>query len=124
MAEYLRAQGLPVLVWLDDFYITTAHFSRALGPEEQYASARQTTSLALCVFYRAGYFMSVSKCVFEPTTRLVFLGVICDSDLQRVEAPPDKLEKLEAVLKVAISARSICIVPFWGSYSEPKGNSS
>ena len=68
--------------------------------------------------------MSVSKCVFEPSTRLVFLGVICESDLQRVEAPPDKLEKLEAILKVAISARSFCIVPFWGSYSEPKGNSS
>ena len=51
--------------------------------------------------------MSVSKCVFEPTTRLVFLGVICDSDLQRFEDPPDKLVKLEAILKAAISAWSI-----------------
>ena len=96
-----------MLVWLDDLYITTAHSSRALGPKQQYASARETTGLALCVFYRAGCFMLVSKCVLEPICRLVFLGVMCGSDLQRFEAPPDKLEKLEAILKAAISARSI-----------------
>lgn len=41
--------------------------------------------------------MSIPKCTLEPTTRIVFLGIICDSAQCRFEVPADKLDKLEVI---------------------------
>ena len=59
------------------------------------------------IFYRCGYFMAFPKCPVEPTTDLVFLGVGCDTAQRRLDAPDDKLRKLEAILRDAIYSRSI-----------------
>ena len=49
--------------------------------------------------------MSITKCVLEPTTRLVFLGIICDTEEAcRFEVPEGKLLKLEAILTAAITS--------------------
>ena len=51
--------------------------------------------------------MSIDKCVLMPSTRLVFLGIVCDSLLRRFEVPEDKLDKLEAIISEAISTQCI-----------------
>ena len=51
--------------------------------------------------------MSVQKCLLTPTTRLVFLGVVCDSVLKRFVVPQDKLDKLEVILHRATDEKSI-----------------
>ena len=57
--------------------------------------------------FSAGYFISLPKCEIDPTTRLVFLGIICDSVACRFEAPEDKLEKLEVILTEAVTSGAI-----------------
>lgn len=87
VARYLRSKGIPVLAWIDDFYITNFSSTQHLAPEQQFEAAQAAAYLALAVFYRAGYFMSIPECVIVPTTRIVFLGVVCDSELRRFEVP-------------------------------------
>ena len=48
--------------------------------------------------------------MLEPTTRLVFLGIICDTKARRVEVPKDKLLKLEVILTTAITSGWISFV--------------
>ena len=107
VGQYLRARDVPVLVWIDDFYLTNFRVSRNSNPEQQAEAALAAVHLALCVFHRAGYFMSVEKCVLNPTTSLVYLGIVCDSAKCRFEVPEDKLVKLETLITAAIDASSI-----------------
>ena len=65
---------------------------------------KKVASLALTVFYQCGFFMSIAKCVLEPTTRLVFLGIMLDTKARRFEVPEEKLLKLELVLTAAITS--------------------
>ena len=51
--------------------------------------------------------MSLKKCTTRPSTRLIFLGIICDTDRRRFEVPETKLIKLETILKEAIQSRFI-----------------
>ena len=48
--------------------------------------------------------MSIAKCGLEPTTRLVFLGIIFDTEAHRFEVTEDKLLKLEVILTAAITS--------------------
>ena len=54
--------------------------------------------------------MSIAKCVLEPTTRLLFLGITCDIEGRRFEFPKDKLLKLEVILTVVITSGLISFV--------------
>ena len=103
VARYLRARGIPTLTWIDDFYLTNFRSTRMLSASQQFQAAQTAAFVALEVFYRAGYFVSVNKSHLDPTTSLVFLGITCDSAKARFEVPEDKLDKLEAILTEAIS---------------------
>lgn len=107
VARYLRSRDVPVLTWIDDFYLTNFRSTRSLEPDEQFRAAQAASFLALETFYRAGYFISIPKCELTPSTRLVFLGIICDSVQCRFEVPDDKLDKLEALLEEASASRVI-----------------
>lgn len=52
----------------------------------------------------AGYFISLRECELRPTTRLAFLGIICDAEHVRFKVPEEKLLKLETILNDAISS--------------------
>ena len=54
--------------------------------------------------------MSITKCVLDPTTRLVFLGIICDTEARRFEVPEGKLLKSEVILTAAITSGWISFV--------------
>ena len=107
VARYLRSRDVPVLTWIDDFYVTNFRSTRLLEPNQQFVAAQAAASLVLDVLYQAGYFISISKCELTPSTRLVFLGIICDTAQCRFEAPADKLEKLEHILSDAITSGAI-----------------
>ena len=54
--------------------------------------------------------MSIAKCVLEPTTRLLFWDIICDTEARLFEVPGDKLLKLEVILTTAITSGWISFV--------------
>ena len=107
VARYLCSRDVPVLTWIDDFYVTSFRSTRFLEPNQQFVAAQATASLVLDVLYQAGYSISISKCELTPSTRSVFLGIICDTAQCRFKAPVDKLEKLEHILSDAITSRAI-----------------
>ena len=81
-----------------------------LSSEEQFQAAQTAAYVALEVFYRVGYFLSIKKSELSPTTCVVFLGITCDdAEHGRFEVPEDKLAKLEAILNAAISSQ---VMPF------------
>ena len=84
--------------------------TKTQSPAQQREAAREVASLALIVSYQRGYFMSIAKCVLEPTTRLVLLGIICDTEARRFEVPEGKLPKLEVLLTAAITSGWISFV--------------
>ena len=86
--------------------------TKTQSPAQQRKSARELASLALTVFYQCGFFMSIAKCVLEPTTWLVFLGMICDTEARHFEVPEEKLLKLEEVIFTA------AITSGWTSFVE------
>jgi len=90
VARYLRTKGMPVLTWIDDFYFTNFRATRTWEQARQFQAAKAAAYLVMSVFYKAGYFVSIKKCELEPTTSIVFLGVRCDSALQRFIIPEDK----------------------------------
>ena len=103
----MRPQDVPVLTWIDDFYVTNFRSTRLLEPNQQFVAAQAAASSVLDVLHQAGYFISISKCELTPSTRLVFLGIICDTVQCRFEAPSDKLEKLEHMLSDAVTSGAI-----------------
>ena len=107
VARYLRSRDVPVLTWIDDFYVTNFRSTRFLEPNQQFVAAQAAASLVLDVLYQAGYFISISKCELTPSTRLVFLGIICNTAQCRSEAPADKLDKLEHIISDAITSGAI-----------------
>ena len=54
--------------------------------------------------------MSITKCVLEPTTRLLFLGIICDTEARRYEVPEGRLLKLEVILTATTTSGWISFV--------------
>ena len=94
VAQYLRLLDVPIAMWLDDFWMSNFRATETQSPAQQREVAREAASLALAVFYRCGYFMSIAKCFLEPTTRLVFSGTICDTEARYSEVLEDKLLKL------------------------------
>lgn len=74
---------------------------RVYAPARGDQAARSSSSCNVRSFgsvFSAGYVISLPKCEIDPTTPLVFLGIICDFMACRFEAPEDKLEKLEVIL--------------------------
>ena len=103
VAQYLHHLDVPITTWLDDFWVSNFRATKTESPAQQREAAREVASLALAVFYQCGYFMSIAKCVLQPTTRLVFLSIICDTEARRFEVPEDKLLRLEVILTAAIT---------------------
>ena len=54
--------------------------------------------------------MSIAKCVLEPTTRLVSLSIVFDTEARPFEVPEGKLLKLEVLLTAAVTSGWISFV--------------
>ena len=64
------SQGIPVLTWIDDFYITDFRSTRLLQSREQFEAAQVAAYFGLEVFYRAVYYIAMPKCVLKPTVHV------------------------------------------------------
>ena len=109
VAQYLRHLDVPITTWLDDFWMSNFQTIKTQSPAQQREAVREVASLALTVFYQCGYFMSITNCVLEPTTQLVFLSTICDTKA-RFEVSEGKVLKLEVILTEAIPSGWISFV--------------
>ena len=109
IAQYLRHLDVPITT-RGDFCMSNFRATKTQLPAQRREAVREVASLALTVFCQCGYFMSIAKCVLEPTTRLVFLGIICDTEARRFEVPEDRLLKLEVILTAVITSGWISFV--------------
>lgn len=101
IVQYLRARDYPALLEINEFYLCNFRAVHLLEPGGLPVAAQTATYFELCVFDTAGYVMSVLKYVCVQTTRIVFLGVVYDPVLRRVEVPHSKLERVKALLHYA-----------------------
>ena len=102
MTQYLRGEGIPALGWLDDFWLTNEIATQHESLVDQARAVNSAICLELIMLYKCGYFMSFSKCSYAPSTRLVYLGLICCSQARRFEVTADKLDKLRTLLRHVI----------------------
>ena len=58
--------------------------------------AQESLCLALTIFHRREYFLPLKKCYTRPSTCLIFLVIIGDTERRRSEVPEAILEKLKA----------------------------
>eukprot|EP00664_Eupelagonemidae_sp_cell27_P009506 gene9506-3670_t len=55
----------------------------------------------------AGFALGVPKCTFEPTTRMVFLGIMVDTVQRRFEVAAERLQRLRAVVTEVVGEASV-----------------
>lgn len=65
--------------------LTNFRSTRQAVSAEHAQAKRAASYLVLCILDRAGFFASVDKCVLVPTTRLVYLGLVRDAALWRIQ---------------------------------------
>ena len=97
VAQYPRHLDVPITTWLDDLWMSNFQATKTQSPAQQREAAREIASLALTIFYQCDYFMSIAKCVLEATTRLVFLGIICDTEARRFEVLECKVAQVRGI---------------------------
>ncbi|CAM9588327.1 unnamed protein product, partial [Sphacelaria rigidula] len=69
--QNLRCRGVPLLASIGGFWLTSSRSTKSYPPNT----------------YCCGYSMSNPKCTLEPTTKIVFLGILCDMENCRFEIP-------------------------------------
>ena len=101
---------MPITTWLDDFWMSNFRATKTQSRAQQHEAAVEVASKALTVFYQCDCFMSITKCVLEPTARLVFLSSVGDAEARRFKVPEDNMLKLEVILTAAITSEWISFV--------------
>lgn len=99
LAWAMALEGISAhLHYLDDFFFA--------GPPGR-AFCHQDLQVALAVCNRLHFSVVQSK-TEGPATRLTFLGILIDSDQQRLELPPEKLTRLQR-MSTAWLRRKVCV---------------
>ena len=93
IARTVRRAGFSVVSYLDDFLL--------VGDSSSSCSAAQNFLISL--LHRLGFQVKWEK-VVGPRQRITFLGLIIDSQMQRIELPPDKVKAL-ADMALSLSQR-------------------
>ena len=87
--EALRAKGIKLLWYLDDFLI--------MAPTRDSCAAARDEAVAL--FRRLGLLIKEAKCVWEPTQRLTHLGMLIDAETGHFEVDPRKGAKVQRLAR-------------------------
>ncbi|KAJ8321084.1 hypothetical protein KUTeg_002671 [Tegillarca granosa] len=98
--SYCRKLGVPCLQYIDDRLV--GEWLVALGG--CIIAAMKGLYIVCEVLIRLGYFLAISKCIFEPSKHILFLGMILDSDQLAFLLPLDKKERF-SLLRENILAR-------------------
>ena len=89
LVAYWRSKGLKSVVYLDD----------GLCAAMDYAAAVKASLLVRETLDCAGFVVHPTKCIWDPTQRLVWLGFVIDVALGRIEVPQEKIVSLQGLLR-------------------------
>ena len=111
IVNFLRVVAhVPIFLYLDDRIVV----QRPSSEQERLAllsgkKAPRNITLAAMLQIAAGGFISIEKSVFLPTTRLVFLGFVLDTDLETVEIPQNKWDRFQVELRTFLGKEQVHI---------------
>ena len=89
LVRYWRAQGLRVIIYLDD----------GLGAERGSEKADVASIMVQDTLRKAGFVPHPVKCRWKPDQRLSWLGFVIDTALGQIEAPASKLDALRSMIR-------------------------
>ena len=101
-AAFIRSKGIPALAYLDDSWLSNHVATQGLPARHQWLAAGEATHVAMFVSFISGCFLSVKKGDVRPTRLEQYLGILCDLDTATFRVPPDKLDKLQQLVTVAL----------------------
>ena len=72
--------------------------------------AAAANHMVVCILTSLGYFINLSKSVFVPAQKLIFLGLCCDTTLTAFSLPREKILKFAELREQILSERSVPLV--------------
>ena len=108
---FLRAQGVPCSLFIDDRLngeLLTSQGPWSLLPAERprMDAAKAAIYVLLSVLVSLGYTIGIKKSVLWPTTALEFIGLIVDSEGQCFLIPRSKIDSFEVLREHILSSKS------------------
>jgi len=92
-----------MLGWIDDMLGMTEQLYRDSPDNVQFYSAMRAMVVVSIILFKAGYFISTSKCCLIPEQFVTFLGIDCDTKYGRFLVPQERVEKYLPVLQGFLS---------------------
>jgi len=90
---YIRSLGIPMLGWIDDMLGMTEQLYQQSSDNSQFQSAMRSMVVVSIVLFKAGYFLSASKCCLIPEQFMTYLGIDCDTKHGRFLVPQERKDK-------------------------------
>ena len=91
--SHLREMMCGIMGYIDDFFIFAL----------TYLECAENVQTAVDLFIKLGFFVHPIKSMFNPTTRIIFLGFIIDSCLMTVTLTDEKKQKLQKLVDTMLS---------------------
>ena len=107
---YIRSLGIPMLGWIDDMLGMTEQSYRDSPDNVQFHSAMRAMVIVSIILFKAGYFISTSKCCLIPEQFVTFLGIDCDTKYGRFLVPQERVQKYLPVLQGFLSKQWVSFV--------------
>ena len=95
--NYIRSLGVPCLQYIDDRHCGQLCLSFTQSSYSGFALAEMAAFIACTILISLRYFISLKKCVLQPSTALRFVGYICDLLKQEFIIPQDKRAKFASL---------------------------
>ena len=96
---YIRSLGIPMLGWIDDMLGMTEQLYQQSSDNFQFQSAMRSMVVVSIVLFKAGYFLSASKCCLIPEQFMTYLGIDCDTKYGRFLVPQERKDKYINILQ-------------------------
>ena len=108
---YIRSLGIPMLGWIDDMLGMTEQLYQQSSDNFQFQSAMRSMVVVSIVLFKAGYFLSASKCCLIPEQFMTYLGIDCDTKYGRFLVPQERKDKYINTLQEFVTKQ-------WISFSD------
>ncbi|XP_068094667.1 uncharacterized protein [Hyperolius riggenbachi] len=93
VTKFFHMEGILVIPYLDDLLVVA----------ESYQKSKENTERVLEQLQTLGWIVNWDKSVLQPTSKIQFLGVIIDSETERMYLPVEKIGKLKAMIQELIT---------------------
>ncbi|KAI8511797.1 hypothetical protein Bbelb_108970 [Branchiostoma belcheri] len=111
VSSYARHLGVPTMLYIDDRLNGELAVIRKLPFQPTHFQKAQVASYVMCdLLTRAGYFLSLLKCIIAPTQILVHLGCGLNSAKAAFFFPEEKQEKFAVVREAILTSPTVSIL--------------